>query len=94
MIRFNMHNITKEDIKVKVRYCLDCHVNSKPCVAIYAKEYGNNLDEIFEEAINNTDYMTDLFEKSRVYLFEDHPEYKAARAIAEKVEAKRLAKQK
>lgn len=84
-IKFNKYNITNGTVKARVWYSLDNRVDGRSCVTIYAKDYSNlALEEIFAgETINNTDTMTDYFEKSRVVLFPDHPFYSAARARAE-----------
>lgn len=88
MIRFMKHYIedTTTGRKVKVWYNLDGRVDGKSCVTLYAKEYGYELDKIFPgETKNDTDTMTDYFEKSKTVLFVDHPLYKDARKRAESI---------
>ena len=87
MIKFNKHNVTNGTNKAKITYSLDDRTDGRSCVTIYAKDYDRSLGHIFfEEYINNSDSMTDYFEKGRVVLFEDHPLYVAARLQAEAVQ--------
>ena len=87
MIKFNKHNVTNGTHKAKITYSLDNRMDGRSCVTIYAKDYDRNLGHIFfEEYINNSDSMTDYFEKGRVVLFEDHPLYVVARSQAEAVQ--------
>ena len=87
MIKFNKYNVTNGTDKAKISYGLDNRTDRRSCVTLYAKDYDDSLGRIFpDEYINNTDMMTDYFEKSRVVLFDDHPLYAAARAQAEAVE--------
>ena len=84
-IKFNKFNVTDTNTKKKARvyYSFDNRVDGRKCVTIYAKDYTNDLGAIFaEDFIDNTDYMTDYFEKGKVVLFEDHAEYEAARVRA------------
>jgi len=86
MIKFNKFNVTNTETKAKARvhYSVDNRVDGRKCVTIYAKDYINQLGEIFEgELIDNSDIYTDYMEKGRVVLFADHPHYTAARARAE-----------
>jgi hypothetical protein len=93
VIKFNKFNVTNGTDKAKVRYSLDNRCDGRACVTIYAKDYDSTLGHIFfEEYINNTDTMTDYFDKGRVVLFADHPLYAAARARAEAVAAEQEAK--
>ena len=85
MIKFNKYNVTNTDTKVKARvhYSVDNRIDGQKCVTIYAKDYNDALGNIFNtEYENNTDTMTDYFEKGKVVIFENHPEYAAARARA------------
>jgi hypothetical protein len=87
MIKFNKHNVTNGTDKAKITYSLDNRTDGRNCVTIYAKDYDRSLGHIFfEEYVNNSDSMTDYFEKGRVVLFEDHPLYVAARSQAEAVQ--------
>ena len=85
MIKFNKHNVTDTETKIKARvlYSLDNRIDGRKCVTIYAKDYDRSLGKIFNEYENDTDTMTDYFDAGRVILFEDHPLYKQARERAE-----------
>ena len=85
MIKFNKYNVvdTVSKIKARVFYSVDNRTDGRKVVTIYAKDYDRKLGEIMPNAYeNNTEIMTDYFEKGTVRLFEDHPLYKAARARA------------
>ena len=85
-VKFNKYNVSDTTITAKARvwYSLDNRVDGRKCVTIYAKDYDNALQLIFkDQVIDNSDSMTDYFEKGKVVLFEDHELYKAARARAE-----------
>lgn len=87
-IRFNRYHVTNGQTKARVWYSVDNRIDGKRCVTIYAKDHSDNLDKIFGSAVqNNTDIMTDYFEKSRVVLFVDHPLFPAARKRAEEIES-------
>jgi hypothetical protein len=101
VIKFNKFNVTNGTDKAKVHYSLDNRSDGRACVTIYAKDYDRALGRVFDgEYTNNTDTMTDYFEKGRVVLFADHALYAAARACAKSVlaawdakhEAKRAAR--
>jgi hypothetical protein len=84
MVKFNKHHVTDGTTKARVRYSLDSRVDGRKCVTLYAKDYSGDLGRVFADGyVNNTDTMTDYFEKGRVVLFEGHPLYAAARARAE-----------
>lgn len=88
MIKFNKYNVTNGTDKAKISYSLDNRTDRRSCVTLYAKDYGRSLGRIFaDEYTNNSDMMTDYFEKGRVVLFDDHLLYAAARAQAEAVES-------
>lgn len=85
MIKFNKYNVTNTETKQKarVRYSVDNRIDGRKCVTLYAKDYMNVLDELFGSSFeDNTDMMTDYFEKGKVVLFEDHALYPAARERA------------
>ncbi len=85
MIKFNKYNVTNTETKDKARvhYSLDNRADERKCVTIYHKDYTNNLVKVFgDKVIDNSDSMTDYFEKGRVVLFEDDALYGAARARA------------
>lgn len=82
MIKFNKFNVrnTETNSKSRVHYSLDNRVDGKKCVTIYAKDYSNNLEEMFSESFkDDSDPMTDYFEKGKVVLFEGHDLYQVAR---------------
>lgn len=87
MIKFNKFNVTNGTAKARVHYSLDNRVDGRKCVTIYAKDYSNDLDQIFsgDEYKNDSDLMTDYFDKGRVVLFENHPIYAQARARVEQL---------
>lgn len=88
MIKFNKFHVTNGETKAKVWYSLDNRVDGFKCVTLYAKDYKRALGDIFpEEYENETDLMTDYFDKGSVVLFESHPHYAAARARAEQNKA-------
>ena len=85
MIKFNKFNVrnTTNGAKARVHYSVDNRIDGRLCVTIYAKDYVNELDEIFDgEVIDNSDVYTDYFEKGKVVIFQNHPEYNAARERA------------
>ena len=86
MIKFNKYNVTNTETKAKARvsYSLDNRTDGRKCVTIYAKDYNRTLGLVFgNEYKNETDTMTDYFDAGKVNLFEDHPQYAAARKRAE-----------
>ena len=90
MIKFNLYNVTDTETKAKakVSYSVDSHISGKPCVTLYAKGYGNELSKFFSNVCNDSDIMTDYFCKDSVRFFEGDFHYSAARAAAEKLQAK------
>lgn len=89
MIKFNTYNVTDGQAKARISYSLDNRIDGRRCVTLYSKDYSSALGQIFQNGYeNNTDAMTDYFEKGRVVLFEDSPLYAAARAKAEQVQVK------
>jgi len=75
--------VTNGAEKAKVHYSLDNRIDGRSCVTIYSKDYGRALGRILSDGyINDTDLMTDYFDKGRVVLFESSPLYKAARERA------------
>jgi len=81
-VKFNKYNVSciETGKKARVHYSVDNRTDGRKCVTIYAKDYTNDLRDIIPVGYeNNTDSMTDYFEKGRVVLFEDHPLYAIAR---------------
>ena len=88
-IRFMKHYVTDGTIKARVWYSLDNRTDGRKCVTLYAKNYGHELGAMLPgEYENNTDMMTDYFDKGKVRLFENSPFYTAARKRAESNEAR------
>lgn len=86
MIKFNKYHVTNGSIKAKIYYSVDNRMDGRKCVTLYAKDYGRELESLFYgEYVNNSDSMTDYFEKGRVTLFEDNPLYSSARSRAESI---------
>lgn len=83
-ILFRRHYIQNADTKKKCRvwYSLDNRMDKKPCVTIYAKGHLDSMIGIIDFE-NNTDTMTDYFEKDRAVIFESHPQYEEARMFIE-----------
>lgn len=89
MIKFNTYNVTNGQIKARISYDLGVTIDGRKCVTLYAKDYDRALGQLFSSNYqNDTDSMTDYFEKGRVKFFEDSPYYAAARAKAEEAKAK------
>jgi len=84
MLKFNKHYVTDGTTKARVFYSLDNRIDGRKCVTLYAKDYSNALGKLLLDSYRNeTDLITDYFEKGRAVLFEDNPLYSAARARAE-----------
>lgn len=83
-VKFNQHHVTNGTVKARCHYSVDNRTDGRKCVTIYASDYGHALGAIFQsgEYENDTDSMTDYFDKGRVRLFESHPLYAAARVRA------------
>jgi hypothetical protein len=84
MIRFLKHYVTDGQTKARVHYSAFRMITTgQECVTLYAKSYddGRLLGKLFDsEYENNTDTMTDYFEKGRVRLLAGTPLYEAAKA--------------
>jgi len=86
MVKFNKFNVKNTETKesARVHYSLDNRVDGRKCVTIYAKDYDRKLGKILQnEYKNETDSMTDYFDKGNATLFEDSPLYAQARKRAE-----------
>lgn len=79
-IRFMKHYVTDGVHKAKVWYShYRRTTDQRLCVVLYAKEYMNDLHKIFASGYtNDTDTMTDYFDKGQVTLLDDHPLYAQA----------------
>jgi hypothetical protein len=84
MILFRKHYIQDSETKKKCRvyYSLDHRIDGKKCITLYAKSYRDEMDGIIDFN-NDSNYMTDYFEKDSAVLFEDHPQYQEARNFVE-----------
>lgn len=89
MIKFNQHAVvnTETGKKARVHYSIGNRTDGRQCVTIYAKDYGNTLAGVIDYT-NNSDIMTDYFEKDRAVIFADIPLYSSALATAKAAEAK------
>ena len=85
MVKFNKYHVAANGIKARVYYSLDNRADGRKCVTLYAKDYCESLAKVMGDDVykNETDIMTDYFEKGRATLFDTHPLYAAARARAE-----------
>ncbi len=93
MIKFNAFHVTNGTAKARVHYSLDGRTDGRPCVTLYSQDYGYTLRDIIPEGYrNDTDTMTDYFDKGHVNLFPESPLYAAARKRAEEVKASRAAR--
>lgn len=94
MVKFQKFCVTNGTEKARVFYSLDNRTDGRKCVTLYAKDYGHALGRVVDADSyrNDTDLMTDYFDKGKVVLFEDHPLYAAARARAEQIEREWQAK--
>jgi hypothetical protein len=83
MIKFNKFNVTNGIDKARVFYSKYTRADGQECVVLYSKDYDRALGRIFsDEYVNNTDSMTDYFERGQVVLLSGHPLYAAAAARA------------
>ena len=85
MIRLMKHYVTDGQIKARVWYSRATLINGRDCVTIYAKDYTRELGAIFAQDPNyqnDTDIMTDYFDKGRVRIYADNPLWEQACARA------------
>jgi hypothetical protein len=83
-IKFRKHFVTDGNIKARILYHLDCRVDGRKCVTLYAKDWTRDLGKIFSSNYKNeTDSMTDYFDQGHVCFFEDHDLHADARKAAE-----------
>lgn len=83
MIKFQKFYVTNGETKARVHYHHGNLTDGRECVTLYAKDYGHDLGAVFADVAdyqNDTDSMTDYFEKGRVRIFPDSPLYPAALA--------------
>lgn len=83
-VKFQKHYVTNGQIKARVHYsAFKMTTTGQDCVTLYAKSFddGRKLAEIFVDGYeNNTDSMTDYFEKGRVRILAGESLYEAALA--------------
>ena len=77
-IKLMKNYVTNGVMKARVHYSHFTMTDGRECVTIYEKNYERNLSKIFDDAVNNSDLMTDYHEKTRVRIFPDNPLYSAA----------------
>ena len=80
-IRLMKHYVTNGTAKARVRYSRATLTTGRDCVTIYAKDYGHDLGAVFADSgdyQNDTDLMTDYFDKGRVRIYADSPFWNAA----------------
>lgn len=85
MIRLMKHYVTDGTIKARVWYSHGTRTDGRECVTLYHKDYTNELGRIFKDHAgyrNDTDMMTDYFEKGHVDIFPGDPLFAAAKARA------------
>ncbi len=84
MIKFQAHYVTNGTVKARVRYsAFRMTTTGQDCVTLYAKDHadGRKLAEVLGDSYeNNTDTMTDYFEKGRARILAGSPLYAAALA--------------
>jgi hypothetical protein len=85
-IKFNKYNVTNGTEKARVSYsAFKMTTTGQNCVTLYAKSYedGNKLGNILSDVYENeTEIMSDYFEKGRARIIEGHPLYAEAYARA------------
>lgn len=83
-IKFQKHYVTNGTTKARVHYsAFKMTTTGQDCVTLYAKGYadGRLLAQIFDDGYeNDTDLMTEYFEKGRVRIIKGQPLYEAALA--------------
>lgn len=92
-IRFYWNGIRVDGGRlIPCHYSVDHHMEHTECVTIYAREYSGDLPREYFEVVNESDGMTDYFEKDHTTLTPEHPLYRFARYVACKDRAKDAAK--
>lgn len=82
-IKFNKYNITDGTNKARVHYSRNVSAKdlSTKVIAIYAKDYGNQLTTLFNNVRNDTDLMTDYIETDKVTTYEGSSLYNQLDAL-------------
>lgn len=83
--KINMYYVQKGNKKVKCHYRIE-----ENFITIYAKSYIDSFHGFFEEVenIDNSDSMTDYFEKARVRITPEHKNYDAIKNQILKIQSK------
>ena len=91
MLKFNLYNITDTEtgLKVKVRYSIGMDIHRKMRVWIYEDGYTRNLLKLFHHAVNESDFMSDYHEPSKVSFYESHPYYEEVEKTMARLEKSR-----
>ena len=89
MTKFHRYFVTDGTTRARVHYSCDNRADRRVCVTLYAKDYSDSLGRLFAEYQNDTDFQTDYFDKGKVVLFETHPLFAPARAVALAVDGRR-----
>lgn len=80
-IQFKKHFVknTETGAKCRVYYSRFACQDGRNCVTLYAKGYNDRLFPVIGALTeNDSDMMTDYFEKDRARIYEDNPLYAAA----------------
>lgn len=89
MVKMMKFYVTNGVEKARVWYSRGTLVDGRDCVTIYAKDYDGALGRVFagqpDSYENNTDSMTDYFEKGRVRIFPSSALWDAACAKAVRI---------
>ena len=89
MVKMMKFYVTNGAEKARVWYSRGTLVDGRDCVTIYAKDYDGALGRVFADQAdsyeNNTDSMTDYFEKGRVRVFPGSALWDAACAKAVRI---------
>ncbi len=84
MIKFQKYFVSNGTHKAKVWYSVDNRVDGSKAVTLYSKDYSHDLYKVFGDLYqNDTDAMTDYFERGRVVIGVDHPMHSVAYARAQ-----------
>jgi hypothetical protein len=75
---------TETGAKARCWYSRGNLIKIGDAVTVYAKSYLDNLASVFGEAENNSDIMTDYFEKDRVRILPGDPLFARACELAER----------
>jgi hypothetical protein len=98
-VKFNTFAVAnkKTGAKARVHYSLDNQASGRKVVTVYDRDYGHALSKVFEGVDdvaykNDTDSMTDYFDKGVVRIYETAAIYAEARKAVEAIIVKEQAK--